>query len=151
MFPLLWCLLCVCNDTVTHRHTLKSVGLRRRKTGIQAENWIPHTAASCTGFKGPPVLANIKEKLLSCSLAGFHIRHFQAEHKCDDQVARKLKAPPAAEARRAPDKQGQIESAMINFIVSSASHTFQCRSIVHRTSLNNLEHLHLMLSHVFEV
>lgn len=113
-----------CVSVTTHHHTLTSVGLHRRKTGIQAENWIPHPAACCTGFKGPPVPANIKEKLLSCSLAGFHIRHFQAEHKCDDQVAQKLKAPCAAEARRAPNKQAQIKSAMINFIVYSSSHTF---------------------------
>lgn len=77
MFPLL-CGYCV--SVTTQRHTLKSVGLHRRKTGIQAENWIAHTAASCTAFKGPPVPADIKEKLLSWSLAGFHIRHFQAEH-----------------------------------------------------------------------
>lgn len=64
MFPLLWWLMAVCNDTVTHRHTMKSVGLQRRKTGIQAENWISHTAASCTAFEGPPVPTNIKEAAL---------------------------------------------------------------------------------------
>lgn len=93
----------VCSYTVTHRHTLSSVGLQRRlyqrrKTGIQAENWILRTAAGCAAFGRPSVPTNIKEDLHVCSLAGFHIEHIQAEHEGAVQ------APRASETQRAPKK-----------------------------------------------
>lgn len=110
----------VCTYTVTHGHTLKSVGLQRcsyqrRKTGIQAENWILGTAAGCTAFGRPPV--NIKEELRTCSLAGFHIEQVQVEHEDDVQ----LKAPRASETQCArKTTRGPSQTALTNFIVYGA-------------------------------